>query len=59
MLERAGVSFERTDAEENAELCSRFGVRQAPTLVVADGEGFERIVNLSNIKKYAEQARHA
>ena len=59
MLERAGVSFERTDAEENAELCSRFGVRQAPTLVVTDGEGFEKIVNLSNIKKYAEQARHA
>ena len=59
MLERAGVSFERTDAEENAELCRRVGVRQAPTLVVTDGEGFEKIVNLSNIKKYAEQARHA
>ena len=59
MLERAGVSFERTDAEENADLCSRFGGRQAPTLVVTDGEGFEKIVNLSNIKKYAEQARHA
>ncbi len=43
------------DAEENAELTRKYGVMQAPTLVVVDGENFRKYANASNIKKYAEQ----
>lgn len=43
------------DAEENAELAKRYGVMQAPTLVVVDGGSFQKYVNVSNIKKYAEE----
>ena len=43
------------DAEENAVLASKYGVMQAPTLVVVNGEEFRKITNVSNIKKYAEQ----
>ncbi len=43
------------DAEENAELATRYGVMQAPTLVVVDGGNFQKYVNASNIKKYAEE----
>ncbi len=40
------------DAEENQELVHKFGIMQAPTLVVMrDGE-VEKYVNASNIKKY-------
>ncbi len=44
------------DAEENMELVQRYGIMQAPTLVVVNGDHFEKYVNASNIKKYAEEA---
>ena len=43
------------DAEENAELTKRYGVMQAPTLVVVDGDDVTKYANASNIRKYAEQ----
>lgn len=42
------------DAEENMELASRYGVMQAPTLVDINGDAFQKYVNASNIKKYAD-----
>lgn len=42
------------DAEENMELASRYGVMQAPTLVEINGDAFQKYVNASNIKKYAD-----
>ena len=39
------------------ELARRYGVMQAPTLVVVEGDDFKKYVNASNIKKYAEQRR--
>ena len=54
MLQRAELSYEKTDAEENEDLVSQFGVKQAPTLVVVDGSAVETYANLSNIKKYVE-----
>ena len=43
------------DAQENAELAQKYGVMQAPTLVVADGDSFTRYANASNIRKYAQE----
>ncbi len=43
------------DAEENIELARRYGVMQAPTLVVVNGDGHKKYVNASNIKKYVDQ----
>ena len=40
--------------EEKVELTKKYGVKQAPTLVVINDSGVENIVNLSNIKKYIE-----
>lgn len=42
------------DAEENMELAGRYGVMQAPTLVVVNGSDYRKYVNVSNIKKYAD-----
>ncbi|MBE5846135.1 MAG: ribonucleoside triphosphate reductase [Lachnospiraceae bacterium] len=44
------------DAEENLELASRYGVMQAPTLVVVNGDSYKKYVNASNIKKYADRS---
>lgn len=49
------VSYVPIDAEENIELANRYGVMQAPTLVVVNGDKHKKYVNASNIKKYADQ----
>ncbi len=50
-----GVEYVVIDAEENPELVAKFGVMQAPTLVVVEGEGYRKYANASNIKKFAEE----
>jgi len=53
-LDKAGIAYETIIADEDAEAVERYGVHQAPTLVsVKDGE-VEKIVNVSNIRKYIE-----
>lgn len=49
------VSYVTIDAEENMELARRYGVMQAPTLVVVNGDSHKKYVNVSNIKKYVDQ----
>ena len=51
-LDGAGINYEVIDAEENIELVKKYGIRQAPTLVVAEGDTAETYVNASNIKKF-------
>ncbi len=48
------VDYTIVDAEENMELAVKYGVRQAPTLVIVTGQSQQKYVNVSNIKKYAE-----
>ena len=55
LLDKANVGYEKVDAEDERDLTAKYGIRQAPTLIVADGDGYESFVNLSNIKKFIEQ----
>ncbi len=48
------VDYTIIDAEENMELAVRYGVMQAPTLVIVAGQSEQKYVNVSNIRKYAE-----
>ncbi len=45
------------DAEENQELVHRFGIMQAPTLVVMHDGAVDKYVNAANIKKYVSAMR--
>lgn len=47
-------NYQVIDAEENQELVSKYGVRQAPTLVVVENGEMNKYVNASNIKRYIE-----
>ena len=49
------VPYVTIDAEENMELARRYGVMQALTLVVVNGDSHKKYVNASNIKKYVDQ----
>ena len=53
MLE--GEELEIIDAEENPDMARQFGIRQAPTLVITDGEHLRKYVNASNIQKYVDE----
>jgi ribonucleoside-triphosphate reductase len=50
MLDRAGVSYDLVDANENPDLCDKYGIMSAPTLVLADANSFERYRGVSDIK---------
>lgn len=53
----SGIPYMAIDAGENLELATRYGVMQAPTLVITSGDDYKKYVNLVNIKKYTEQAQ--
>ena len=56
-LEKAGIAFTEVFADENPDLARANGIRQAPTLVVEAGGETQKIVNLSNIKAFIENAK--
>ena len=53
MLE--GEEYQVIDADQNPEMVRKFGIMQAPTLVVFDGDKMHKYVNASNIQRYVDQ----
>ena len=54
-LEKAGIPYTKVYADERVDLVQKYGIKQAPTLVVAEnGVEVTKAVNLSNIKKYID-----
>ena len=55
-LDKSGLSYQVVDAEENPDLCRKFNIQQAPTLVsITDGVA-TMITNASQIRSFAESA---
>ena len=48
-LDRAGIAYTVVDAEENAELSDKYGIRQAPTLVIIKDGQVEKYAGVSAI----------
>ena len=55
-LDKAGVSYEVVDAEENADLARKYHIMQAPTLVALCGEEAEIASGIAAVKAYIERA---
>ncbi|HIQ76244.1 MAG TPA: ribonucleoside triphosphate reductase [Candidatus Faecousia excrementipullorum] len=55
MLERAGISYEVMDAEENLELAQKYHLTQAPSLVAVAGDTFTVYPGVSAISNYISQ----
>ena len=51
-LDKAGFAYEKLMAEENADLAIKYGVKQAPTLVLVSGAGFEKFAGAGAIKQF-------
>ena len=52
-LEKAGLLYRPMDVEEHPELARQYEISQAPTLVILREDGMEKLVNASNIKRFA------
>jgi ribonucleoside-triphosphate reductase len=54
-MDKAGFSYEKLMADENADLAKQYGVKQAPTLVITDGVNVQKIAGAGAIKQYVSQ----
>ena len=52
LLDKAGIGYTKLVATENLELTNHYGVKQAPTLVLPQGEDFLKFKGVSDIKGY-------
>ena len=50
LLDKAGISYTALNANEEKELVAQYGVKQAPTLVLVEGDSFEKFRGVSDIK---------
>ena len=50
LLDKAGVAYTALNANENKELVAQYGVKQAPTLVLLEKDGFASFRGVSDIK---------
>jgi ribonucleoside-triphosphate reductase len=55
LLDKAGVNYEILDANENPDLVEKFGIMQAPTLVIASGDCFKKVLGVSDIKTWIKE----
>ncbi len=53
-LDAAGIAYEKVYADRDAEATTHYGITQAPTLLVVSGGQAQKIVNVSNIRKFIE-----
>lgn len=52
-----GVDYQVIDAEEHPELAEKFGIMQAPTLVLVRDGMVQKFANASNIRRFAEEVK--
>ena len=52
MLDKSQVTYTMIEAETRPDLVARYGVRQAPTLVVGENDLFQLFPNASEIQKF-------
>lgn len=52
-----GVDYQIIDAEEHLELAEKFGIMQAPTLVLVRDGMVQKFANASNIRRFAEEVK--
>jgi len=54
LLDKAGADYLKLYAVENKELAIQYGIKQAPTLAVVQGESVHQHVGVADIKRYLQ-----
>jgi ribonucleoside-triphosphate reductase len=52
LLDKAGINYHVLDATENPDLVEKYGIMQAPTLIVPSGDSYEKLLGVSDIKSW-------
>ncbi|MCD7762976.1 MAG: ribonucleoside triphosphate reductase [Lachnospiraceae bacterium] len=52
LLDQNAIAYQKVTADENIDLVKRFGIRQAPTLVLVHGDQFQALRGVSDINGY-------
>ena len=52
LLEKAGVEYEKLYVNENEDLARSFELKTAPTLIVTDGENYQKYAGVQEIKAF-------
>ncbi|MCC8050343.1 MAG: ribonucleoside triphosphate reductase [Clostridiales bacterium] len=52
LLDQNAIAYEKVTADEHIDLVNRFGIRQAPTLVLVHGDQFQALRGVSDINGY-------
>ncbi len=55
LLDKAGIAYTALNANEEKDLVGKFGVKQAPTLVVMNEDGFEKFRGVSDIRGWLKK----
>ena len=54
----AGVSYTKVYADDDPATTAKYGIKQAPTLVLVSGGNVMKIENVSNIRRFADSAKN-
>ena len=57
LLDKSGMAYQNVDAVSNRDLTEAYGIKQAPTLLVPDGDSYKVYENASLIKGYIESQK--
>ena len=57
MLDKEGIEYEQIDAVSNKETTTAFGITNAPTLLVPNGEAYDAYENASDIRGYIQKVK--
>ncbi|MDE7463630.1 MAG: glutathione S-transferase N-terminal domain-containing protein, partial [Clostridiales bacterium] len=59
MLKEAGLDVDVINAVQDPDSANKYGVKQAPTLIVSNGDAFDKYAGIAAIKKYLDENPHA
>ncbi|MDO4198288.1 MAG: ribonucleoside triphosphate reductase [Erysipelotrichaceae bacterium] len=59
LLSTNGITYEEMDAAVNGDLLDKYDIMGAPTLVVTDGENFDKYSSIVDIQKFTESNHKA
>ena len=57
LLDKSGIHYQMIDATTNVEKTKAYGVKQAPTLIVPNGDSYSTYENASLIKGYIDSTK--
>lgn len=55
LLDKEGIEYTALNANEEKDLVGKFGIKQAPTLVIMNDDGFEKFRGVSDIRGWLKK----